>query len=193
MYSGWGGGDPNTACSQTFAYDLWSPDPINTWVRGTAVYDNNTDCDNASCSTPIPWPNWADGGGLYFDVDNTMCQLASGPITCPSDVNLKEEITTIKDALSSVLQLNPVEFDWNELEPSYNAMKRDGKLHSFGFIAQEVRSVLPELIQFRTGGYYGVDYTSINAYLVEAIKEQQVFIDDLDSLITNLEEKVERY
>ena len=69
-------------------------------------------------------------------------------------------------------------------------MKNADKLHSFGFIAQEVKSVLPELIDVRGGGYYGVDYTSLNAYLVEAIKEQQVFIDDLDSLITDLEKKV---
>jgi hypothetical protein len=146
-----------------------------------------------SCGTPLPGTVWYDLVGMYIDVNNP-CEISSlGLQSCPSDVNLKEEITTIENSLETILKLNPVEFDWNELEPNYNEMKREGKLHSFGFIAQEVRSVLPELIQFRTGGYYGVDYTSINAYLVEAIKEQQVFIDDLDSLITNLEEKVERY
>ncbi len=72
-------------------------------------------------------------------------------------------------------------------------MKRDGKLRSFGFIAQEVKNIIPDIIELRSGGYYSINYISLNAYLVEAIKEQQVFIDDLDSLITSLEEKVERY
>ena len=110
--------------------------------------------------------------------------------SCPSDISLKENVETIQNALNSVIQLNPVEFDWNEKEPNYLAMKRDGKLHSFGFIAQEVRSVLPELIEVRSGGYYGVDYVSLNAYLVEAIKEQQVFIEDIDKELEFIESKL---
>jgi hypothetical protein len=156
------------------------------------VFENATDCANLSCVTPLPAPVWYDLSSLYYDLDTGGCLIIGVPNTCPSDISLKQEITTIENSLESVLQLNPVEFDWNELDPNYEAMKRDGKLHSFGFIAQEVRSVIPDIIELRGGGYYSLNYTSLNAYLVEAIKEQQVFIDDLDSLLTNLEEKVER-
>ena len=180
-------GDPYGACDCRDTIAVWSPDDLPNWTNGTFVYDNSTDCDNLSCNT-FPHP-WISDGTIAYELDSGVCEIVS-TVTCPSDISLKEEIVTIENALSSILQLNPVEFDWNENEPNYYVLNRDGKLHSFGFIAQEVRSVLPELIEIRRNGYYGVDYTSLNSYLVEAIKEQQVFIDDLDSFITNLEKKV---
>ena len=36
-------------------------------------------------------------------------------------------------------------------------------------------------------GYYTVDYSKVNALLVEGIKEQQVFIDEVEKDIIDLE------
>ena len=60
-------------------------------------------------------------------------------------------------------------------------------MHSIGFIAQEVKKIYPELVELRGDGYYTVHYSKINAILVEGIKEQQVFIEDLEKTIINLE------
>ena len=42
----------------------------------------------------------------------------------------------------------------------------------------------------RTDGYYTIDYPVLNAVLVEAIKEQQVFIDDINKQIEELEKQI---
>ena len=100
---------------------------------------------------------------LTFDGTNLTC---AGTITANSDENLKTNIKTIENALTKVLKLRGVEFDY----------KTNG-VHSLGFIAQEVENVIPDLV-------FGNDpksvaYQNFVALIVEAIKEQQKEIDKL--------------
>jgi hypothetical protein len=83
--------------------------------------------------------------------------------------------------------LNPVEFDWEEITPQYGYFVEKGITHSIGFIAQEVRTVIPDLVFSLPNGYYTVHYPKVNALLVEGIKEQQVFIDEVEKDIIDLE------
>jgi hypothetical protein len=100
---------------------------------------------------------------------------------------LKRNIETLENSLDVLLKLNPVEFDWEEITPSYDFFVEKGITHSIGFIAQEVRTVIPELVISMNNGYYTVDYSKVNALLVEGIKEQQVFIDEVEKDIIDLE------
>jgi hypothetical protein len=86
--------------------------------------------------------------------------------------------------------LNPVEFDWLESAPHYDTYKKLGQIHSIGFIAQEVRAVIPQVVDLKDNGYYSIDYPKLNALLVEGIKEQQVFIEELQKLIEDLENEI---
>jgi hypothetical protein len=109
---------------------------------------------------------------------------------CRSDANLKTEVKTLTGSLEKLMLLNPVEFDWTEDTPEYSYYLENKKLHSLGFIAQEVRKHIPEVAKIRTDGYYFIDYPKLNAYLVEGIKEHQVFIDTLETSIIELEKLV---
>jgi len=100
-----------------------------------------------------------------------------------SDKRLKENITTIDNALDKVMALRGVEYDWT-------ATSRKGT-HDIGLVAQEVEEVLPELVtehELCTGEFGGegnektfktVNYDKMVGVLIEAIKEQQVQIDEL--------------
>ena len=85
------------------------------------------------------------------------------------------------------MKMNPVEFDWSETYYQYDSLKEKGKLKSLGFIAQEMREIYPEVVHLTHDGYYYIIYNELNSVLVEGIKEQQVFIDDLENTITQLE------
>ena len=116
---------------------------------------------------------------LYF---NAFC----------SDERIKTEVQTIENALELVKKLEPVEFDWNEV---YLALGRGSvtadKIHSIGFIAQEVQKYIPEVVKVNIAtGYYEISYGSLNSILVEAIKEQQVFIEDINIQIGELENSI---
>jgi hypothetical protein len=93
--------------------------------------------------------------------------------TISSDINLKENIKVVPNALDKVESLRGVTFDW----------KRDGT-PSAGVIAQEVQGVLPEAVKEVTpvkGGdsHLSVNYHALTSILIEAIKDLKAEIDEL--------------
>ena len=95
---------------------------------------------------------------------------AGGNVTTNSDERLKINVNTLEDALDKVKALRGV---------SYN--KIDNERDEIGLIAQEVESILPEVVRDNADGFKSVSYGNITALLVEAIKEQQRQIDELKS------------
>jgi len=93
-----------------------------------------------------------------------------------SDESLKSDVASMSNtALDTVMSLEGVEFTW-----------KDSGERDFGFIAQDVQSVLPNAVHTAADGVQGVDYSRLTSVLVEAVKAQQVQIDDLKKVITNL-------
>ena len=103
--------------------------------------------------------------------------VATGDITAyySSDERLKDNITPLSNALDKINQIGGYEFDWNS-DSSHSG-------HDVGVIAQEIEKVLPEVVANRDTGYKAVRYEKIVALLIQAIKEQQLQIDQLKSKI----------
>ena len=100
---------------------------------------------------------------------------AGGDITAffSSDERLKDNITPLSDAINKINQIGGYEFDWNS-DSSHSG-------HDVGVIAQEIEKVLPEVVTTRDNGYKAVRYEKIVALLIQAVKEQQLQIDELKS------------
>jgi hypothetical protein len=109
-----------------------------------------------------------------------------------SDVTLKSGIETLKNALDNIMNIEAVEYDWNDkLNPtSFAYFKKQQRLHTIGLIAQNVRLYYPEAVNMNPDGYYSIDYKKLNAVLVEGIKEQEVFIEDIDKQLEYIESKL---
>ena len=118
----------------------------------------------------------ASSGGAYlrFDIDSVTGNCtASGNITAYSDIKLKENINTISSPLDKVLSLRGVTYNRKDRE--------DDRLH-MGVIAQEVEKVIPEVVDYQEEtDTKTVSYGNMVGLLIEAIKEQQVQIDELKS------------
>jgi hypothetical protein len=87
----------------------------------------------------------------------------TGVVTAPnfvssSDARLKSDIETITDALALVSALRGVRFTM------------DGG-RQIGVIAQEVETVLPEVVRDNEAGQLTVAYGNITGLLIEAVKE----------------------
>ena len=102
-----------------------------------------------------------------------------------SDISLKDNIRPIESAIFKVKQIRGVTFDWNEKSTELQQEKG----HDVGLIAQEVEKVLPEIVQIRKDGIMAIQYEKVVPLLVEAIKEQQNTIENLESRIKLLEDK----
>ena len=97
----------------------------------------------------------------------------SGSISYTSDRRLKTDIEPITKPLDLVSKLNGVYFKWIEdLRPG------------IGLIAQEVEEVIPEVVDWlpkTKDPIKGVDYSSLVALLIEAVKELSDKVTALES------------
>lgn len=95
--------------------------------------------------------------------------LSAVSMTSTSDENLKDNIKTIENALNITEQMRGVTFAW----------KNNG-INSIGLIAQEVEKVLPQVV-FETDGIKSISYDNIVGVLVEAIKELNNRVKELEN------------
>jgi hypothetical protein len=90
-----------------------------------------------------------------------------------SDERLKENITTIEDALEKVNSIRGVEFDWTA-DHIKSRGGEDGyfvRKHDVGILAQDVKKVCPEVVAEKEDGTLGVKYEKLIGLLVQAINE----------------------
>ena len=122
----------------------------------TGTSNNTTYVDNLNIKTIGAGP------GTSIAVDGT-----GQVVYTTSDLRLKENISTLTNALDKVKNLRGVTFQLKDR----NAGGDDFRI---GFIAQEVNEVIPELTFVNKTipeEYMGVHYDNVTALLVEAIKE----------------------
>ncbi len=88
--------------------------------------------------------------------------------TNTSDFRLKKSISPVERALDKALALEGVTFEWRADE--YPEKELDDRVH-YGFIAQDVEKVAPELVNTDHEGFKSVEYANITSILVEAFKD----------------------
>ncbi|MGL4346599.1 MAG: tail fiber domain-containing protein [Chitinophagaceae bacterium] len=104
-----------------------------------------------------------------------------------SDNRLKKDVSPIHGALSKILQLQGVSYEWRkDMEKQSGYSFKDGR--DYGLIAQEVQKVLPELVKKETKGFLTVDYTHIIPIIIEAIKQQQKEIETLKDKVNQIDQ-----
>ncbi|MCC5924223.1 MAG: tail fiber domain-containing protein [Crocinitomicaceae bacterium] len=151
----------------------------------------------------------ASGGALnyagFFDGD----VFRTGTDNFTSDATLKNNIQSIGNAMQIVNQLNPITFEFDQsIHPQIHLANGT----QYGFTAQEVEQILPELVkdevfppQFDSLGNMvtsQVDFKSLNyqgfiPFLTKGMQEQQSQIDSLenelnqkDSLINDVNDRL---
>lgn len=86
--------------------------------------------------------------------------VTAGDINTTSDMALKNNIQPISNPLDVLEQITGYSFNW----------KSDGS-KAYGFTAQDIERILPEIVRTRDDGFKGINYLNLIAFLVEAIKE----------------------
>lgn len=96
-------------------------------------------------------------------------QLTATTLVETSSIAFKENVQPIDNALDIVMQLFGVTYD-----------RKDNNEHEAGLIAEHVYAIAPDLVSLdKDGKPYGIKYTKIGAYLIEAIKTLKSEIDTL--------------
>ncbi len=118
------------------------------------------------------------GGGVAGHLLVNGDLVARGLFTL-SDADLKKDITPLKLDFKKFSQMNTYQFRWKNTEQV-----------SFGFKAQEIKKVYPELVsQNDSTKYYQLDYFSDVPILLEAIRIMDKENLELEQQISRLEKK----
>ena len=112
-----------------------------------------------------------------YGINITGDLTATGEVISLSDVNFKENITSIETsaAIAIVNSLRPV---------SYNMIGEGATNVKVGFIAQEVEKTLPEVVH-DNNGVLGVSYGNMIAVLTSALQNALTRIEELENVISN--------
>lgn len=147
----------------------------------------------------------------YFDGNVKITGTINGTFLSDSDGDLKENIADIGNAKESTLNrislLSPVSFQYklkeqerpsikiekdstiDEFDETYeddmayyyeNKRKLAEKTH-FGFIAQELQQIYPELVYEQDNGYLAINYVELIPVLVQSIKELNAKVEELSA------------
>ncbi len=159
-------------------------------------------------SSSYPYYSYIDGkyAGFFYGNVKVTNGTINGTLTNSSDERLKEDIEEIADTergddgsvISKLGLLTPVSYrykdmnagkergtyvdkDGNEVElPEEKPSQVMTKRH-FGFVAQELQQVYPDLVYENDNGYLSVNYTELIPILVQSIKELKSELDELKS------------
>lgn len=141
-------------------------------------------------------------GSTYVNGTLTATSLVS-----PSDLQLKENITSLRDrsedsALDNVMTMNVVKYNYKkqtvEIDEQHlreelpaeisvedvvadinkKAEVQSQKLH-FGLIAQELQTIYPNLVEEGEDGYLGINYVELVPILICSIQELKQEVDEL--------------
>jgi hypothetical protein len=133
----------------------------------------------------------------YFNGDVNINGTLTVTTYGPSDQNLKTNIDSINNALSIIKQLKPKTFFFDTLN-THNLNLPSQK--QYGLIAQQVETILPELVSSTTKiaeydslgnitnpayTYKTLNYNSFIAILMKGLQEQQSKIDSLKAKTNN--------
>ena len=96
--------------------------------------------------------------------------IITGSIYNTSDERLKEEIKNVTETeIDNLFTLNPIQFKY----------KMDKKKTHYGFLAQDVEKVFPELVENNNNGYKTVNYQEIIPLMLAKMQHMQNEIDEL--------------
>jgi hypothetical protein len=107
-----------------------------------------------------------------YELDVTGTIRATGDVIAYSDARVKDNIKTIDNALEKTTKLRGVSYTRNDI---------DDKSTKIGVIAQEVIDVLPEVVSQDDDGKYSVAYGNVVGILIEAIKELEARVKELEN------------
>jgi hypothetical protein len=106
----------------------------------------------------------------------------TGAYSQSSDVSLKDNIQNMGTMLDRVKQLRPTTYFYKDDKT---------RTKTLGLIAQEVKSIFPEVVHFsEVDGLYGIDYAAFGVVAIKAIQEQQTMIEDQQKQIDELKSMV---
>ncbi|HES60122.1 MAG TPA: tail fiber domain-containing protein, partial [Caldithrix sp.] len=181
----------------TLSFDRHLTTTILTKGKYESQFDDDGikfDCSGyGDMSTIHPVNDWAGnlGASNYEWATLYRDHVYYSILTQQCDIDLKTNIREVKNPLEKMNLIRGVQYDLKEnyyqgADERLRAKLLEDKKDMYGFIAQELDTVFPELVTYREEtGEYAVNMIGMIPILVEAIKAQQNELDSLKVIISS--------
>lgn len=152
----------------------------NQWFNTMISYANNADAKMYVVNYNNSHTFYVTGNGSIFSRGNYI----------GSDISFKEDINTINSALDKVMQLRGVTYKFKadvltDASDTLTVLSTEEKPTQMGVIAQEIEEIVPEVVSTQPDGKKYVAYSNLIGLLIEAIKEQQSQIEELNNMVSD--------
>ncbi|HCU70421.1 MAG TPA: hypothetical protein DIC35_01545, partial [Candidatus Moranbacteria bacterium] len=117
----------------------------------------------------------------FYIGDDGAGYLRASSWSYGSDRRMKENIKDLNYGLETITKLNPQQFDYI-----------NGTKNQFGFIAQEIQPLIPELVSVQQNGMLAIQTDMLIPIIVKSIQEQQIQIEDSNDDISDLTLKTDQ-
>jgi hypothetical protein len=167
----------------------------NTYIRG-AANDSSGQVRVTAGTVEVLGTFFIPSISVNDSTDYVMRRASDGAFFIKSSHrDLKENISTIPDALSTINKLSPMTFNWKlspeDSKDQFNVLTKQ-TYKSMGFILEDVLEVSPELVTWRTNkeddsvhpGYWKID--DFIALAIQGIKDLSKKVSDLESELSIL-------
>ncbi len=124
----------------------------------------------------------------FYKPDNAFqfnCDVKTTGMFINSDERFKTDIRPLTSSACSIGGLTAVSYTLKNVRA-----EKGGATTRYGFIAQEVEAVYPELVQTDSAGYKYVDYIGMIPLLVGSLKAIEVRCDSLENVINGMKKTV---
>jgi len=146
------------------------------WTASSSDIYFNT--GNVGIGTASPIAKLDVNGSINIASGSDVCISGGACLSTASDRRFKDNITNFDSALAKLSGLQAVTFNWNQLYAERNPLGMTST-PQYGFIAQEVEKIIPELVFTDKDGYKSVKYISFIPIILEAVKELNAKVDIL--------------
>lgn len=133
------------------------------------VYDGSLKCRVFDPAANFQWRDAASNTRMILTSAGNL--TIAGTLTQNSDARLKKELVSLENPLEKILSLNGYHYQWND--------SARGNALQTGLLAQQVATLMPELVTKDEGGILSINYSGMIPYLIEAVKSQQQMINEL--------------
>lgn len=180
-----GNGSNNTTVGKSSMFNNITGN--NNTAIGMDAGPSTSDLSNTSAigyGASVTASNTIQLGNSSVTTVNTSGAVVAAGVTLTSDARLKQQIVPLSNAREKISTLNPVSYDKKR-----SMSEKEFDIHEYGFIAQELKKVLPILVSEGTDAdkLLSVNYTSLIALLTKAMQEQDANIRQLENRISTLE------
>lgn len=108
-----------------------------------------------------------------------------------SDKRFKENIKSLSGMTEKLLQLEGMQYNFKNEQVGNVDLRGLGDRTHFGFLAQDLLQVFPEMVIQDDNGFYAVQYDALIPVLVEGFKDQNETITEQEATIEQLNSKVD--